>query len=362
MLNPGLGADMVNGLGGVGLKLLEPVHIWTLVVLALAAAWPWLSSPHPPVLKEGSAEQQTIALSRPLGWPSWLTPFIVLLVLLSLALTVIPYSASLVIALNLVSAGTVVGTALAFACSRSTTPRLRRALGLLGLSFAGYYVYVLLTIVGGLQTTGQSLEQNTLGNIAIWAHFLGEGVAMLWIFALFWAVGPFRLHVTANRTLMGRTFTVTWVVGPLGPAAGGATVFSWPRLAIALVPGLLIAIAPLFETWMQGVLARMSVGFTLFLPTPVYALATVAYVYTLLTCWDRQAPDQLSLPWLRELGAGLILLPVAGFDLLSNYQMTVATVTVLLLTGLIRPISLQPSLGEVRKQPPVSSTQKSKIN
>ena len=48
---------------------------------------------------------------------------------------------------------------------------------------------------------------------------------------------------------------------------------------------------------------------------------------------------QLGVPWLREVGAALILLPVAGFDLLSNYQLTVAILVVLLLTGLVRPLS-----------------------
>jgi hypothetical protein len=144
-------------------------------------------------------------------------------------------------------------------------------------------------------------------------------------------------------------------VGPLAPRGEGRTPFRPLRLAVALLPGLFLAAAPLFETWMQGVLARMSVGFTLFLPSPVIAGAAVAYVYALLTCWDREAPAQLGLPWLRDLGAGLLLLPVAGFDLLSNYQLAMAALTLLLLTGLVRPLSTaadasyQPAA--VRRQP-----------
>jgi hypothetical protein len=147
------------------------------------------------------------------------------------------------------------------------------------------------------------------------AHFIGEALAAAWALALGWALGPLAPRREGRPPVRGR------------------------RLLVALVPGIALAVAPLFETWMQGVLARMSIGFTLFLPPPVYALAAVAYVYALLTCWDRRAPAQLGVPWLREIGAGLILLPVAGFDLLSNYQLTLAILVMLLLTGLVRPFS-----------------------
>ena len=189
-------------------------------------------------------------------------------VVLSLALAVLPDWTALVVGLNLASAGIVVGTAGVFALQAQEKPTLRLALGLLGLAFVGYYIYVLLAIVAGLQTTGQPTGQSAAGDTAVWAHFFGEGLAMLWVFALFWAVGP------------------------LAPPGERRTPWSRRRLAIAIVPGVLIAVAPLFETWMQGVLARMSLGFTLFLPTPVYALAAVAYVYALLTCWDRRAAAQ----------------------------------------------------------------------
>ena len=50
---------------------------------------------------------------------------------------------------------------------------------------------------------------------------------------------------------------------------------------------VLIAVAPFFETWLQGVLVRMSLGFTLFLPPLVYALAAFAYIWHR---WVRRQP------------------------------------------------------------------------
>src|SRR5207247_6764814 len=120
---------------------------------------------------------------------------------------------------------------------------LRWAVGLLGLAFAAYYAYVVLAEAA--QMPGAAA---ILADLAVTAHFAGEALAVLWTFALFWAVGP------------------------LAPRGEERTPWSRPRLAIAAVPAILIAIAPFFETWLQGVLVRMSLGFTLFLPPLVYAL------------------------------------------------------------------------------------------
>jgi hypothetical protein len=336
MLDPGPVADAVNGLGLLGLKMIEPVHVLALVILVLAAVGPWLRQA--PAL-DAAAPSTLRAPRAPLAWPWWLTTLIGLFVLLSLALALLSDWTALVVAVNLAAAGIVVGAAGLFALKAQVKLTLRLAVGLLGVAFVGYFVYVLLAVVAGLQTTGQALGQSTAGDAAVWAHFIGEGFAVLWVFAVFWAVGP------------------------LAPPGEGRTPWSWRRLAVAVVPGLLIAITPLFETWMQGVLARMSIGFTLFLPTPVYALAAVAYVYALLTCWDRRAAVQLRIPWLRELGAGLVLLPVTGLDLLTNYQLTMAALTLLLLTGLLRPLSTPlVALAEVSPPQAISSKQPSEIS
>jgi hypothetical protein len=339
MLQPGPVADGVNAVATFGLRLLEPVHLLALVVLTLAALLPILD------FRVRSADLEAGDLPRPqssnpqsairnpqsaIRNPKWLSLLIGAFLLLSLTLTVVPTPVplALILAINGVAAALVVGLAARFALTARTQPALRLAVGLLGLAFAGYFVFVVLDEVSKLETVGQALTAGTLGDIGVWAHALGEGSAVAWALVVGWALGPFA------------------------PGRAGRVPLRWQRLLVALVPGVLLAVAPLFETWMQGVLARMSIGFTLFLPPPVYAVAAVAYVYALLTCWDPRAPAQLGIPWLREMGAALILLPVAGFDLLSNYQLTVAILVILLVTGLVRPLS-QPVLAPAAAPQPV---------
>jgi hypothetical protein len=332
MLQPGPVADVVNGVATFGLRLLEPVHLLALVVLALAALLPIAdlrarsadleagdpTHPQSAILPlRGAAPPQSAGPKSKIQNAKWPSLLIGAFLLLSLTLTVVPAPVplALILAINGVAAVLVVGGAAWFAFTARTHAALRLAVGLLGLAFAGYFVFVVLDEGSKLETVGQALTAGTLGDLGVWAHALGEGSAVAWALVVGWALGPFA------------------------PGRAGRVPLRLGRLLIALVPGVLLAVAPLFETWMQGVLARMSIGFTLFLPPPVYAVAAVAYVYALLTCWDPRAPAQLGIPWLREIGAALILLPVAGFDLLSNYQLTMAILVMLLLTGLVRPLS-----------------------
>jgi hypothetical protein len=343
MLQPGPVADLVNGVATFGLRLLEPVHILALVVLALAALLPILEmrSPGTGASVSAAADDPKFKSENPKWpWPRWLSPLIGGFLLLSLTLTIVPapIPLPLILAINGVTAALILGMAGTFALTTTARPTLRLAVGLLGLAFAGYFVFVVLDEVSKLETVGQGLNAGSVGEVGVWAHFAGEALAVASALALGWALGP------------------------LAPRREGRPPVRVGRLLVALVPGIALAVAPLFETWMQGVLARMSIGFTLFLPPPVYALAATAYVYALLTCWDRRAPAQLGVPWLREIGAALILLPVAGFDLLSNYQLTVAILVLLLLTGLVRPLS-QPVLAptpqvEIRNQKSEISGQK----
>jgi hypothetical protein len=322
----------------VGLRLLEPVHVLALVVLALTAVLPLLDArlrPAPSPPPDDAATDPKSQIPNP-KWPGWLSPLIGAFLLLSLALTVVPAPVplALILAINGVAAALVAGLAGRFALTAPAKPTLRLAVGLLGLAFAGYFVFVVLDEISKLETVGQGLTAGTLGEVGVWAHAAGEACAAAGALALGWALGPFA------------------------PRAEGRTPLRVRRLLVALVPGVLLAVAPLFETWLQGVLVRMSIGFTLFLPPPVYALAAVAYVYALLTCWDRRAAAQLGVPWLREIGAALLLLPVAGFDLLSNYQLTVAILVMLLLTGLVRPLSQPVSVPATTPRPVPTETRR----
>ena len=87
-----------------------------------------------------------------------------------------------------------------------------------------------------------------------------------------------------------------------------------------------------------GVFAIWSVGFTLWLPWPIYAVSMALFVYAVLTCFARESsvesgyadPDR---------GIGLLLLLFAGFYLQLTYQHLLAVLALLLLTGLARPLA-----------------------
>jgi hypothetical protein len=110
-------------------------------------------------------------------------------------------------------------------------------------------------------------------------------------------------------------------------------------LILAILAGAIVMIAPLFEAWLQGVATQFSVGFTLFLPVPVSALALAAYCYALLAANSRRAREVTGVPWAWEVGAALCLLPAAGYQLQLNYQHLLLAAVLLLLTGAIRPLS-----------------------
>jgi len=86
-----------------------------------------------------------------------------------------------------------------------------------------------------------------------------------------------------------------------------------------------------------GVFAIWSVGFTLWLPWPLYGVSLALYLYTLLTCFSTRG-DEASRFSGANRGMGLFLLLFAGFYLQLTYQHLLAALAMLLLTGLARPL------------------------
>ena len=109
-------------------------------------------------------------------------------------------------------------------------------------------------------------------------------------------------------------------------------------IGLAGVAGAFVLIAPLFEQWLQGVATQFSVGFTL-LPAPVSALALAAWIYAAFALNSGDAAARTRIPWAWEAGAGVLLLPAAGYQLQLNYQHILLIITLLLMTGLLRPLS-----------------------
>jgi hypothetical protein len=92
-----------------------------------------------------------------------------------------------------------------------------------------------------------------------------------------------------------------------------------------------------FDQGFSGVFSIWSVGFTLFLPFPLYALSLTLYLYTVLTCFAK-----LKDSWSRyggpNVGMGLMLLFFAGYYLQLTYQHVLAVLAMALLTRIARPL------------------------
>ncbi|HKP53341.1 MAG TPA: hypothetical protein VJ183_11915 [Chloroflexia bacterium] len=87
-----------------------------------------------------------------------------------------------------------------------------------------------------------------------------------------------------------------------------------------------------------GVFTLWSVGFTHFLPWPIYALAFAAFIYSILTCFSRaEGKAEFANP---NTGLGLLLLLFAGYNLQLTYQHLLALIAMLLFAGIARPFSM----------------------
>jgi len=111
----------------------------------------------------------------------------------------------------------------------------------------------------------------------------------------------------------------------------------WIAPAIALVLFAAGNIADIITNMgFTGVFAIWSVGFTLWMPWPIYAVSLAAFIYLLLTCFGRR--NDAESPFVNmNLGLGLLLLLFAGYYLQLTYQDLLAVLALLLLTGIARP-------------------------
>ena len=230
-----------------------------------------------------------------------------LFVAASVGLLVPNAPAPILFAYNVFSAVIICGLAGWFVLRGAAPPGARVVVGLFGLAYAGYYGFALSAVLA--QTDGLPI-----GDWGVWANAAGEAIGM--------AAG----------------ICLVWTAGLIAPPAGAPR----PRrlwIGLAATGALLLLIAPLFEQWLQGVATQFSVGFTLFLPVPVTALALGGWIYAALAFNSRQARAVSGLPWAAEFGGALLLLPAAGYQLQLNYQHLLLVVVFLLCTGVLRPLS-----------------------
>ncbi len=186
--------------------------------------------------------------------------------------------------------------------ARGKSLSLRLGILCVAVGYSGWFYYVLQQ---ALSTRGQPL----LG-APLLALNLGEVAAVAAPFAFFAAVavpyGQWR-HV-------GR-----WTL----PVAAAA-LFSAGNVADAV-----------FDQGFSGVFAIWSLGFNLFLPWPLYAIALMLFLYCVLTGFlARGERARAASP---NTGLGLLLLLYAGFTLQVPYQVVLALLSLMLLSGPAKP-------------------------
>jgi hypothetical protein len=104
-----------------------------------------------------------------------------------------------------------------------------------------------------------------------------------------------------------------------------------------------------------GVFTIWSVGFTLHLPWPIYAVSLALFAHALGTCFARPPLDGISAYANPDTGMGLLLLLYAGLYLQLTYQHLLAVLAVMLLGRLARPF--RPELGGVPLDQPTQREQ-----
>lgn len=224
--------------------------------------------------------------------------------LIAAAHTFFPTLGWLNIAFNLLALLGTWGTALYCLSRRERGLSMRIGVLLVALGYSGWFYFVLQELLDGvgLPLFGAPLFFLNLGEIA----------AVAAPFAFFAAVA-----VPGGQWRHMRR----WII---------------PVLAAALFSGGNIADA-VFNQGFSGVFAIWSLGFNLFLPWPLYALALPAFLYSVLTCFfGRGVRSPEANP---SVGLGLLLLLYAGYGLQVPYQFVLALLSLWLLAGLTAPLS-----------------------
>lgn len=168
------------------------------------------------------------------------------------------------------------------------------------LAYSCWYYSILL---GGI-----SLGGTTIGSTEI-LHF-GEFAAVLTPIAFFFAVAFPRGWRVPRR----------WIAPVL--------------VGLALAGGNIADIAT--DSGYTGVFSIWSVGFTLWLPWPIYALSLVLFLYAVLTCFAHKAKSGGY--GNANIAMGLLLILYAGYNLQLTYQHLLAILAFALLTKVARPL------------------------
>ena len=283
----GLPRAIIEIVGQVGLFLVSPSFLLAALLLYLCALLAAAAGPE-----------------RDRGLRLSLTFFIAVFVSLALAHTFLAKTVWIDVSFNIVSWLAVAWLALLFATRPAAGAMARLGVLLIVLAYSGHYIYVLEQLVEG--------NSNGSAGLAVAIRDLGELAALAAACALFVATSL-----------------------PAGEWK------RWRRWMLPLFLGVVVAAGSiadaLFNQGFTAVFATWSLGFNIVWPWPLYALALALFVYAILTCFSsgpRKTPFAN-----RNTGLGLIFLFVAGYELKVPYQHLLALLSLLLLTGLFRPLA-----------------------
>lgn len=293
----GIGRTLIEVFGGVGLFLISTAFI-------LAASLYFLS-----VLQSGGYANKRFDKAG-LALAIYLSLFGVFTVAdaLFVALRLFHDQAWLNITFNILSLVAVWWVTLSYAVrTRHDSPiQARMAALMVAVAYSGWYYAVLYSWVQGPGSAGAGGPADALA--------AGELVAVLTPIAFFAAIAlPGRKWRNLRR----------WIA---------------PIVLVALFSAGNIADI-VFNQGFTGVFSIWSVGFTLYLPWPLYALSLGLYAYSVLTCFARHEGVERDLANANT-GLGLLLLLFAGFYLQLTYQHLLAVLALLLFTGGARPFGV----------------------
>jgi hypothetical protein len=295
--------DIIEGIGQVGLKLLPLAFIAASIVFFLAALDLGERAMH-------TRSQQGVALAM----------FLSLFGTLTVAAPFFPTAAWLSTSYNFLSLISLGWIWFYVFVNPVIAKRAKLAITIALLAYFGWFYYIIQ----------QELSARWgFGGAPIFVLNIGEILALATPFAFFVAVALPNEEWRHPRR---------WIL----PILAG-TIFTAANIADMAV-----------DQGFAGVFTLWSVGFTHFLPWPIYALALAAFLSSILTCFSRsEGKAKFANP---NTGLGLLLLLFAGYNLQLTYQHLLAVVAFMLFAGIARPFRLSVENDEMEAIRPDETT------
>jgi hypothetical protein len=277
--------DIIEGVGRIGYFLVSPTIILAVLVALLAAFM---------------AGRDALVERRPARFA--LACYLALFAVVVTGHTFLETQRWLNISFNILSGIAVWWLTVVFLLDGKWPRAARVGVLLAAVAYTGWFIFVLqeLSVPAGAGG-GQS-------GLALAALNVGELAAIAAPFAFFGAVAGEN-----NEWRHARRWIVPVVVG---------LVFSAGNVADMV-----------FNMGFTGVFTTWSLGLNLVWPWPLYAAALAVYIYAVITAFASRGAGYAC----ANVGAGLLLLLFAGYNLQIPYQHLLAVISLALLTGFFQP-------------------------